>query len=274
MRVGDRWEQKFSRDADPEAPAGGATSNVLDMARWLSLILADGVWKGRPLIDAGALTEARQPWIISGHPSGPAARASFYGYGTNVGYDYSGRLRLNHSGGFAQGVATVYSALPSEKLGIVVLTNGMPIGIPETIGLQFLDLVVAGSIQADWLKLLTPRFDQMYVNPSKLAGRRPPAHPRPGKPHAHYAGTYRNDYYGPIKIVESRGRLHLLIGPPGHPHDYPLEHWDGDEFAFFPSGENALGITAATFEAVAHGRARKVTLEFYDANGLGVFVRA
>jgi CubicO group peptidase (beta-lactamase class C family) len=32
VRINGRWYQKYARDADPEAPAGGASSNVLQMA--------------------------------------------------------------------------------------------------------------------------------------------------------------------------------------------------------------------------------------------------
>ena len=64
--------------------------------------------------------------------------------------------------------------------------------------------------------------------------------------------------------------LHLLIGP--HPNDYPLEHWDGNVSTFSPTGENAVGITAATFEPDPSGQhVAGVTLEFYDDNGLGTF---
>ena len=207
VRVDGTWLQKYDRNADPEAPAGGASSNVLDMARWMRLMLAEGRRNGHVLIESDALLEAHRPQIMSSPPSTGESRASFYGFGTNVGYDYSGRLRLTHSGGFSQGAATQYALLPSEDLGIVVLTNGMPIGVPEATTSYFLDLVVAGSIQEDWLKLYGPRFDAFYVNHSVLAGKRPPAHPKPAKADAFYAGTYNNDFYGPIKIVAA------VVGP-------------------------------------------------------------
>ncbi len=273
VRVDGKWLQRFDRNADPEAPAGGASSTVLDMARWMRLLLAEGRWNGRQLIDRDALLEGHTPQIVSGQPSTAESRAGFYGFGTNVGYDYSGRLRLTHSGAFSQGVATQFALLPSEDLGIVVLTNGMPIGVPEAATADFLDLVVAGSIQEDWLKLYGQKLAGLYVNHSVLAGKRPPAHPKPAKPDAFYAGTYDNDFYGPITIVAESSGLHLLIGP--RPDDYPLGHWDGNRFSFFPTGENALGITQATFTPNAAGtRARSVTLEYYDAEGLGTFDRA
>jgi hypothetical protein len=130
--------------------------------------------------------------------------------------------------------------------------------VPEAICNYFLDLVVAGAIVEDWIKLFGQVFATMYVNPSALAGKKPPAHPKPARPDAFYAGTYDNEYYGPIRIVNKGSSLHLLIGP--HPFDYPLKHWDGNLFAFFPTGENALGITAATFiPDQANDRAASVT---------------
>ena len=57
VRVGGQWVQKYARDADPEAPAGGASSNVLDLANWLILQLAEGTWKGKPVIGGDALSQ-------------------------------------------------------------------------------------------------------------------------------------------------------------------------------------------------------------------------
>lgn len=273
IRVGDKWIQKYSRDADPEAPAGGASSNVLDLANWLILLLANGTFNGTPVIGADALSEAHLPHALSGLPMSVISRSGFYGYGTNVGYDYA-RLRLSHSGGFNQGAATAFSLLPSADLGIVVLTNGMPIGVPEAINNYFLDWVEAGSVQDDWLALYEKGFANFYVNPSELAGKKPPKHPVPAKPDSFYTGTYDNPYYGPVKIVAAGKTLHLLIGPASAPNDYPLGHWSGNLFSFYPTGENAVGITAATFHPNARDtRAASVTLEYYNTNGLGAFTR-
>jgi hypothetical protein len=69
------------------------------------------------------------------------------------------------------------------------------------------------------------------------------------------------------------GLLHLFIGPELK-NDYVLTHWDGDVFSFFPTGENAVGITAATFTPNGAGtQAASVTLEYYNVQGLGVFTR-
>lgn len=272
VRIGRDWVQKFTRDADAEAPAGGASSNVLDMARWMVLRLGDGTWKGGKVIDAGALALTGTPRAVSSPPGSGPARTGFYGLGTNSSVDYSGRVRWSHSGAFAQGAATSYSLLPDLDLGIVVLTNGMPLGIPESIGAYFLDLVVGGRVENDWSALLDTVFARLYVNPSVLVGKTPPARPAPPRPDSYYTGTYLNDYYGPVQVVARGDGLHVLMPP--RPTDYPLRHWDGDRFALFPVGENALGITEATFAPGRRtGVAGSLRLEFYDATGLGVFTR-
>jgi CubicO group peptidase (beta-lactamase class C family) len=272
VRVNGRWLQKYTRDTDPEAPAGGGSSNVIDLARWMALTLAGGRWRDRQVVSSSALLAAATPHAVSGAASSLAGRAGFYGFGTYVGTDYSGRTRLSHTGGFFQGAATHYVLLPDQQLGIAVLTNGMPTGVPEAVNAYFMDLVVGGAIENDWLDLFGRGIAAAYINPGKLAGNRRPAHPKPARPLRFYAGKYSNSYYGPIKVI-ARGRsLHVLIGP--KPTDYRLEHWSGDQFAFFPVGENALGISAATFRSSRSGdRAASLTLEYYDDEQLGRFMR-
>jgi CubicO group peptidase (beta-lactamase class C family) len=47
------WVAKYNRDADPEAPAGGASLSVRDLARWLRLQLANGSYDGPALNPSG-----------------------------------------------------------------------------------------------------------------------------------------------------------------------------------------------------------------------------
>ena len=147
------WVAKYSRDADAEAPAGGASSSVRDLARWLRLQLANGSYDGKQIIDAEALGVTHVPHAVSGPPATPGARTRFYGLGWNVSYDDHARLMLGHSGAFNLGAATAVSMLPGEQLGIVVLTNGRPKGIPEAICAGFLDEAQNGAPTVDWSAL-------------------------------------------------------------------------------------------------------------------------
>jgi CubicO group peptidase (beta-lactamase class C family) len=272
VRQGGAWRARFVRDADAQSPAGGVSSSAADMARFLRMELANGRFAGRPLIDERALLQTRNPNLATSRLASPISRAGFYGLGINVGYDAAGRLRLSHSGAFSLGASTTIVMLPSERLGIVVLTNAAPIGLPETLAAEFMDLAEFGSVRYDWYGAYSEGFKHLDDNRSRLAGKHPPASPIPARANDAYAGTYANAYYGPATVRSANGKLGFMLGP--RHMTFTLAHWSGDAFSYFPRGENALGISAVTFSIGARDtRARTMTIENLDAEKLGTFVR-
>ncbi|MEU7455636.1 serine hydrolase domain-containing protein [Streptosporangium roseum] len=274
VRADGRWQAKYTRDPDAQSPAGGASSTVRDMARWMSLQLANGEAGGRRLIDAAALERTHLPQIVSAPPRAQAGRAGFYGLGWNVGYDDHGRLRLSHSGGFALGAATTVTLLPSERLGIVVLTNGEPVGAAEAVSATFLAVAQDGGATVDWLGLFGEVFaEAARSDRSETDYSRPPAGAAPARPDRAYTGTYANDFYGPLTVGPGGGGgLVMRLGPAGM--RFPLRHHDGDVFAYRTAGENAAGLSGVTFTVGPAGTAARVTVENLDRTGLGTFTRA
>lgn len=273
------WElTPQQRDPDPQSPAGGVSASVSDMANWMRLMLGAGSFEGDTVIDPQSLFAALMPHAsaetdLSRLPTTglPDGRPGMYALGIGVGVDASGRVRYSHSGAFLLGAATRYELLPSEHLGIVVLTNGQPRGIPEAVSAAFMDEVERGSQAFDWLSAYEGLFDNFYTNHSKLAGETPPVDPVPALPYAEYAGTYANTLYGPAEIVvESNGSLTMALGPV--PLHFTLSHWSGNTFSYMPTGENAVGISAVDFNATG-GVVTAMTVEFLDENGLGTFVK-
>src|SRR5690606_6745784 len=51
------WAAKFDRNADAEAPAGGASASLNDMLRFLRLQLGGGTLDGKKLVDGDALAQ-------------------------------------------------------------------------------------------------------------------------------------------------------------------------------------------------------------------------
>src|SRR5438046_2318681 len=92
--VDGKWVQKFKRNPDAQSPAGGVSSSVNDVAKWLRLQLGNGKFDGKQIVDEKALTETHQPNMLTGF-SPFTGLPSFYGLGWNVSYDEQGRLRLN-----------------------------------------------------------------------------------------------------------------------------------------------------------------------------------
>jgi CubicO group peptidase (beta-lactamase class C family) len=272
VRVGDRWQAKFVRNADAQAPAGGASSSVADLAKWLRLQLADGVFNGRRLIAKRALREMLTPHSLTEPPATPDSRPSMSGLGIDIAVDSTGRVRYTHSGAFALGAGTAVAWLPSESLGIVALTNAEPIGVPESLIAEFLDLAELGRITRDWLAGYTPLFAALKFNKSRLADRQRPADRKRALPSRTYAGTYANRYYGPARITARGGRLTMSLGPKNA--TFALRHWNASTFSYQPRGENAVGISAVTFRLGRDGRPAAMNVEFLDGQGLGTFKRS
>ncbi|MCD1644554.1 serine hydrolase [Aurantimonas coralicida] len=269
-----RWEARYERVADAEAPAGGASASVSDMARFLRLQLGKGRFKGTPLIDESALATTHQPHMPNRLPADPAIRAGFYGLGWNVGTDDQGRVTLGHSGAFNLGTATAISLLPGEELGIVVLTNGEPIGVPEAICASFMDIVQNGEQTVDWLGFIGGIFAAQRAAELEAAEVPPaPANATAPRDLETYAGRYANSYYGPLRVEAEEGALSMILGPAQAPTRFALTAYDGDVFTFETIGENATGPSLARFRTGDDGRVADVTLDYYDRAGLGIFVR-
>ncbi|WP_371660212.1 serine hydrolase [Streptomyces sp. NBC_00280] len=272
VKEGDTWQAEFVRDADAQSPAGGASSTVRDMTKWLRLQLGNGKFEGRQVVDADALDETHLPHSVSEPPHAPAGRTGFYGLGWNVSYDDQGRLKLGHSGAFAMGAATNVTLLPSENLGIVVLTNGEPIGVPEAIATTFLDTAQTGGPTVDWLTFIGPIIQRAAEGDrSETDYAKPPPGPAPARADSAYTGTYANDFYGPMTVSAQGDDLVMQLGP--KKQRFTLRHYDGDTFSYRTTGENAVGLSGVTFGVGSGGRADKVRVENLDTTGLGTFTR-
>jgi CubicO group peptidase (beta-lactamase class C family) len=256
------------RQPDAQSPAGGVSSSATDMAQWMRLILNEGTLDGRPIISPEGFARIYSPTLLSSPLSGPNSRPSFYGLGLGVSVDSAGRVRWSHSGAFLMGAATTVMLLPSESLGILVLTNGQPVGLPEGIAARFLELVETGEIKHDWPRLYEQVMAPMYAWDTRFA--EPPAAPAPARSLEDYIGSYANEAYGPAVVEVSGEGLVLRLGP--EPLEFKLSHFDGDAFTFRPVGEDALGVSGAVF-AFEGDRAVSLTIEYLDEHGLGVFRR-
>ena len=262
-----QWVQSpLVRDPDAQSAAGGASSSVNDMANWLAMLLGKGVYAGRRVIDAEALVAAVSPQMLIS-PAHDGRPTSYYGFGFLVGSTPNGRYAYSHSGAFASGAGTHFKVVPSTGIAFVALTNGYALGIPETLGAQFFDLVEVGSIQQDWYSIFLPIFLEELKPEGSLVGVPPPVNPVPPRPLNEYTGAYANAYHGPALVSLENGTLVLTIGPA--PVRRPLTYWGGDAFTFTLHNENATPgtISKATFAG------NRLTLEYYDREHLGTFVR-
>ncbi|WP_221931067.1 serine hydrolase [Telmatospirillum sp. J64-1] len=258
----------YDRQPDAQAPAGGVSSTAGDLARWIALLLAEGQHGDEAMIARHALLPALQPQVTSAPAASLSERPGTYGFGFNVGVSATGRPVMNHSGAFMLGTGTHFQIMPEQKLGILVLSNGAPVGAVEAIGSAFMDMVQFGTYTRDWYGAYHSVMSAMFEPIGDLAGL---DRPQTALPHADlgtYEGRFNNPYFGPAEIAIHDGKLVLSLGPV--PYRFPLEHWSGNVFALAPSNENAPpgSLSSVTFDHDG-SRATGFLVEYLNENGLG-----
>lgn len=267
-RVDGAWELGPARDADAQAPAGGISASVDDMARWVRLQLNGGRLDGRQIVDPAALEATHTPQILRSALETPTSAGHFYGLGWNLEVDHLGQNRWAHSGAFTNGAGTTVVLLPELQLGVVVLTNGAPIGAAETVADQITDTIVTGAPARDWSAYWTAKFAPLFAADPSLTT--PPANATPALASSAYVGTYANDFYGSNQIVDNGGTLQLVAGPAKVTLD--LTHLDGNTFTYAPQ-PGVPGVPAPLiFTVGADGIATSVDIGGFDAPGSGLGV--
>ena len=150
LKVGDeRWVESIR-------PAGGAWSNVHDMAQYLITELNNGVnTEGKRVISEDNLLKRREPQIkITDKMS--------YGLGLMTENDH-GVLIVGHDG-MTLGFSSLLFFLPEYKTGLVVLTNARGASIfTQAVKRRFMELLFDGRAQAqEMLKSGIGQQKQMF----------------------------------------------------------------------------------------------------------------
>ena len=274
VRSDGRWAATQVRDADAQSPAGGVSSSARDMAQWMRLQLADGMLGERRVVEAAALVRTRQPVMPTG-TSAANGLPGFYGLGWAIQYGPHGVV-WGHAGAFSTGARTIVMLIPSDRLGIVVLTNAFPSGMPDALAELFVAVVggerpVAAERIALWAKLYGSIFQPAFEASRALYGS-PPASPTSALPASAYVGVYANAYAGTASVVEQDGTMRLKLGPDERT-DLPLTHHDRDLFTIVSAPELPDLRSAVAFRIGAGGTAAAVTIEMLDGSGLGTLNR-
>lgn len=231
VKENDAYVARYYRDADAQSPAGGVSSNVLDLSKWMRMVLADGTFEGRQIADPQAQAAANTTQIRRSPVQEPATSPQFYGYGMNIGVDATGRVTLGHSGAFTAGAGTNVTFLPDSDLAIVSLTNAEA-GLAEAINASFIDYAENGALTADWATGYLGLFAAMHAPDPQFD---PPARVTPARADRQLVGRYGNDFYGDAAVVSRGGKLYLVLGP-AH-FIAPLAHWSGDRFIATLAGQ-------------------------------------
>ncbi|KAF8557186.1 beta-lactamase/transpeptidase-like protein [Imleria badia] len=105
------------------AGPGGIISNAVDMAKWISTWINEGVHDNRTVIPTSVYQNVSYSYAVStDHPTDP--EYSIVGYG--MGWfrsSYRGHEVVYHSGA-VPGLSTLVSFLPSDETGVTLFANG------------------------------------------------------------------------------------------------------------------------------------------------------
>lgn len=267
------WTPGLTRDADPQAPAGGASSSARDLAAWMRLELAKGSFDGTPLISAEALDATHQP-LMSRGPNFLTGAPQFYGLGWNVEFGRHG-LTWGHAGAFSTGARTLVTLWPESGLGIVILANAFPTGIPEGIADTFADEVFDGQPAEDYIAPWNAAYEGMFtpmIAAVQAAFGQPPDNATPALPDSAYVGSYGNAYVGAARIETGGSGLVLVLGPDGKTR-YPLTHFDRDTFLYYTAPEMPDLPSPLTFQIGPDGSAQSMVADSLNGEGLGTLSR-
>lgn len=272
------FRSRFERNPDAQSPAGGVSASVRDLTAWVRMLLAQGRFEGRRLIDEDVLTASWEPVIEAG-PGSPGGGIAQYALGWNISSDAAGHRLVSHYGAFTTGASTAVVLAPEQQLAIVVLTNAEPVGLAEGLSSAFMELALSGAITRDWLAYPREVFAE-YIAQQAGPVMDYSVRPEPNttmRSLAAYLGEYENPFYGRISAIEQHGELRLLVGPRRVMMD--LEHWDGDIFLGTTADadvNDAGGVKFLFADAPGSGgsgEAKRIRLDNYVRHGEGDFVR-
>ena len=180
-----------------------------------------------------------------------------------------------HAGAFSNGARSVTKIYPEEDLGIVVLANAFPTGVPEAVADTFTQLVLEGAASGDRLNKWNGLYESMF-GPAVAAAKKtygaPPDPQSPSLAASAYVGTYSNAYNGQAIVAEEGGTLVIKLGPGGG-KSLPLDHFDRDLFIYYPYDEMPDTPYPVTFQIGSNGKATSITIEDLNDLGLGLLPR-
>ena len=123
------WE-----DWEAIAATGGIISSVKDMSQWMIFNLNNGINKNDTLLTPelrNTLWAPHNVFTVNHTDDNYDTHFSGLGLGWFLS-DYKGKMRVGHTGGYS-GMLSIVALIPDEKLGVVVLTNGMKGGLMTAV---------------------------------------------------------------------------------------------------------------------------------------------
>jgi len=208
---------------------GGIISSVNDMGNWMIFNMNNGITGTDTLLMPSSRNliwkmhntynvDLTKPNINKTH---------FRGYGLGWALeDFQGKMKVSHSGGY-DGMISLVTMIPDEKLGIVVLSNGM--NPPTTAVTNYAINAFLGLEEKDWSAEMLEQNKKRKTEDTRIAEREAKrvTGTKPSLPIEEYTGIYNAPVYGKIEVKLQNENLRLNFE---HTPELSatLEHWHYD----------------------------------------------
>jgi CubicO group peptidase (beta-lactamase class C family) len=195
--------------------AGGIYSSVSDLSKWLLMHLNDAKYGDAlqsQLITINNHRELFRPHTILGFNIKPDPRSkrhlNAYGLGWGI-EDQRGNILISHTGGLP-GMLSRTAFIPELNVGVVVLTNTDPGGYSfQTISASILDAYL-GKPKMDLISRTLKNIQENESRGDSVTTAVWNAVKNAKADHLkleNYTGTYRDPWFGEVKIVLKEGKL-------------------------------------------------------------------
>ncbi|NCD69606.1 serine hydrolase [Mucilaginibacter agri] len=187
---------------DNLAPAGAISSSAQDMSKWVFSLLDQGKVGARQVIPTAAIEATRQAQDIvsSGKRITGESYYELYGLGWFL-QDYDGKRLVMHDGG-VNGYVSSVTLVPSEHLGIIILTNSDQNSLYEALRWEILDAYFNRPFQ-DYSEKYLAGFKLRYNNELQANQKLRDSvalNLKPALSLNSYTGKYTNELYGNLTV--------------------------------------------------------------------------
>jgi len=196
-------------------PAGSINSSVNDMAHWLKVWISGGKYKGKEILPVSYVRDASSSQMVreGGLPKEDKdIYLATYGFGWMIN-SYRGHYMVEH-GGNINGFSASVSFFPTDKIGIVVLTNQNTSEVPEVVYSSIADRML-GLKNIDWNGRLNKEKTEAAKKAKeikKTAENARVLNTKPSHPLKDYDGLFDNPAYGVINVSFKNDSLFAMMG--------------------------------------------------------------
>ncbi|WP_298903265.1 serine hydrolase [uncultured Psychroserpens sp.] len=243
------------------SPAGSINSSVNDMSKWLITWINDGKYKGEDIIPESYINEALSSQMVVGANTPddkfPDIHFANYGYGWFL-QSYKGHYRVEH-GGNINGFSANVAFFPSDKIGIVVLTNQNGSAVPSLVRNTISDRML-NEERSDWIGRYEEGLEKNKKAQSDAEENSETSNVKNTKPshvNQEYTGTYSNKGYGEFEIVLKNDSLFTQINT----DKLYVHHYHYDTFEL-------VDVVDGKVDTTDYGQSLKLTFEINDTGDI------